>query len=135
MSEMTIRTLDNQEQRLDTAAVEGLAVNLQGEVLTPGAPGYEAARTVWNAMIDRRPALIARCTNTADVIQAVHFARTHGLLTAVRGGGHNIAGHAVCEGGFMIDLTPMQSVQVDPQTRTAWVGPGATLGALDHETQ
>ncbi|MFO1429892.1 MAG: FAD-binding oxidoreductase [Candidatus Competibacteraceae bacterium] len=135
MPELTIRTLDNKEQRLDTAAVAGLAASLQGEVLTPATPGYEAARTVWNAMIDRRPALMARCTGNDDVIQAVNFARTHGLLTAVRGGGHNIAGHAVCEGGFIIDLTPMRSVQVDPQTRTARVGPGATLGELDHATQ
>ncbi len=135
MPELTIRTLDNQEQRLDTAVVEGLAASFRGELLTPEAPGYEAARIVWNAMIDRRPALIARCASAADVIQAVNFARAHGLLTAVRGGGHNIAGHAVCEGGFMIDLTPMRFVQVDAQARTVRVGPGATLGDLDHETQ
>jgi FAD/FMN-containing dehydrogenase len=86
-------------------------------------------------MIDRRPALIARCTGAADVMLAVDFAREHGLLLAVRGGGHNIAGNAVCDGGMMIDLSRMNLVRVDPQTRTAHVGAGATLGELDHETQ
>ena len=86
-------------------------------------------------MIDRRPGLIVRCTGTADVMQAVAFARQHQLLVAVRGGGHNIAGNAVCDGGLMIDLSLMKSVRVDPESRRARVGPGALLGDLDHETQ
>ncbi|MGH6628603.1 MAG: FAD-binding oxidoreductase, partial [Burkholderiales bacterium] len=85
-------------------------------------------------MIDKRPALIVCCTGVADVIQCVNFAREHRLLTAVRGGGHGIAGNAVCDGGLMINLAQMNSVRVDPVARVAWVGGGAALGDLDHET-
>ncbi|TMJ44877.1 MAG: FAD-dependent oxidoreductase, partial [Alphaproteobacteria bacterium] len=97
--------------------------------------GYDEARTVWNGMINRRPALIARCTGAADVIAAVRFARTHGLLVSVRGGGHNITGNAVCEGGLMIDLSPMKSVRVDPVRRTARAEAGLTWGEYNRETQ
>ncbi len=86
-------------------------------------------------MIDRRPSLIARCAGAADVVAAVRFARDHGLLAAVRGGGHNIAGNAVCDGGLVIDLSPMKSVGVDAAAQRAWVEPGATLGDVDKETQ
>src|ERR1700730_2651379 len=90
-------------------AIPDLKASLRGALLSPGDPGYEDARRVWNGMIDRRPTLIARCRGVADVIQAVNFARTHELLVAVRGGGHNVAGNAVCHGGLMIDLSAMKS--------------------------
>ena len=116
---------------LDTAVLEGFG----GELLRDGDPGYDDARRVFNAGIDRRPALIARCTGAADVIAAIGFARDMGLQVSVRGGGHSVAGHAVVEGGLMIDLRPMNRVRVDPEQRTAWCGGGANWGQLDRETQ
>ena len=135
MASTTIRTLDGDDVTLDQATVDAFSGVLGGELLTPGAPGYDEARSVWNAMIDRRPALVARCRGAADVMRSVDFARDHGLLVSVRGGGHNIAGNAVCDGGLMIDLSPMNGVRVDPESRTARIGPGATLADLDRETQ
>lgn len=120
---------------VDSAAVEQLKSSLRGALLVPGNDGYDKARTVWNAMIDRRPALVVRCAGVADVQQAVGFARQHGVLTAIKGAGHNIAGNAVCEGGLLIDLSNMRSVRVDPFARVAHVEPGATLGDFDHECQ
>jgi FAD/FMN-containing dehydrogenase len=108
---------------------------LTGPLLTPDSPGYDEARTIWNAMIDRRPGLIVRCMGTADVARAVRFARAHDLLVAVRGGGHNIAGSALCDGGLMIDLSLMRDVRVHPATRTARVEAGATLADVDRATQ
>ena len=116
---------------LDTAALEGFG----GELLRDGDPGYDESRAVFNAGIDRRPALIARCTGAADVIAAVGFAREQGLQISVRAGGHSVAGHAVVDGGLMIDLRPMNRVRVDPERRTAWCGGGANWGELDRETQ
>jgi FAD/FMN-containing dehydrogenase len=115
--------------------VAAFKTTLRSALLRPGDDGYEAARTTWNAMIDKRPALIVRCVGVADVIQAVNFARTHDLLVAVRGGGHNVAGNAVCDGGLVIDLSPMKSIHVDPVRRTARAEPGVTWGEFDHETQ
>jgi len=112
-----------------------LQTRVQGELLRPGDEGYEEVRRVWNGMIDKRPALIVRCMGLADIIAAVTFAREHNVLVSVRGGGHNIAGKAVCSGGLMIDLSRMRSVQVDPFKRTARVEGGATLGDLDRQTQ
>ena len=89
---------------LTEASVQQFAAALRGQLLQPGDEGYDAARAIWNGMIDRRPALIARCVGAADVLAAVRFARAHGLLVAVRGGGHNVAGNAVCDDGLMIDL-------------------------------
>jgi len=109
--------------------------NFDGQVLTPGSPGYDSARSVWNAMIDHRPKLIARCASVDDVVTAVRNARECGLEIGVRCGGHNIAGLAVPHGGLMIDLTLMGAVTVDPVTRRARVQGGAMLGALDHATQ
>jgi FAD/FMN-containing dehydrogenase len=116
-------------------AVNALRGRLRGPALLSGDPGYDDARSVWNAMIDKRPGLIVRCAGVADVLQATRFARDHGLLIAVKGGGHNIAGSAVCDGGLMLDLSPMKSVHVDPWNRIARVEPGVTLGELDRETQ
>ena len=116
-------------------AVDNLAGSFSGRLVQPGDAGYDEARTVWNGMIDRRPGLILRCTTPADVSRAVRFARANNLLVAVRGGGHNIAGSAVCEGGLMIDLSPMRAVLVDPAARTARVEAGATLADVDRATQ
>lgn len=108
---------------------------LRGELLEANDAGYDDARAVWNAMIDRRPALIVRCAGTADVRASLAYARDHQLRLAVRGGGHNIAGSALCDDGLVIDLSRMKSVQVDPERRRAWVEGGATLRDFDHEAQ
>jgi len=118
----------------DKAALLALRETLRGKMLQPGDRQYDAARGIWNGMIDRRPDLIVRCHGVADVIAAVNFARDHGLLVAVRGGGHGVAGHAVCDGGMMIDLSCMRAVRVDPGARRAWVQGGATWGDVDCET-
>nr|WP_321168288.1 FAD-binding oxidoreductase [Halorubrum sp. JWXQ-INN 858] len=104
-------------------------------MIRPDDAEYDDARAVWNGMIDKYPALIARCRGTADVIRAVDFARENGLRVAVRGGGHNVAGTAVCDDGLVIDLSEMRGVRVDPDERTAWVQGGATWADVDHETQ
>jgi FAD/FMN-containing dehydrogenase len=120
---------------ISTDIVEGLRSGLRGLILLPGDTGYDQARTVWNAMIDKRPGLIVQCAGAADVLRAIRFGREHGLLIAVKGAGHNIAGSAVCDGGLMLDLSPMKSVHVDPWNATARVEPGVTLGELDREAQ
>jgi FAD/FMN-containing dehydrogenase len=130
-----MRTFNGTRIDLPVETVEALRARLRGELLTPESAGYDEARSVWNAMIDRRPALIARLRGTADVVDAVRFARQHSLLVSVKGGGHNIAGQAVCEDGLMIDLSEMRGVWVNPEERTARVQPGCTLGCVDRETQ
>ena len=120
---------------VDVAAIDGLRTQLRGALLCPGQDGYDTARTIPNAMIDRRPALIARCTGAADVIACVRFAREHDLIVAVRGGGHSVAGKSVCDGGLMIDLSLMKGIRVDPTRRTARAETGLTLGEFDRETQ
>jgi FAD/FMN-containing dehydrogenase len=117
------------------ATVENLKKAVRGAVLWPGQDGYEAARTLPNAMIDRRPAFIARCTGAADVIACVRFAREHDLLVSVRGGGHSVAGKSVCDGGLMIDLSAMKGIRVDPVARTVRAETGLKLGEFDRETQ
>ncbi len=117
------------------AAIQELSAGFHGQLLTAGDDGYDEARKVWNGVIDRWPALIARCTGPADVIAAVKFARAQNLLVAARGGGHNVAGTAVCDGGLVIDLSRMKGVRVDPVAGRAWAQPGLTWGELDHETQ
>jgi FAD/FMN-containing dehydrogenase len=114
---------------------ERLAESFRGELLLPSSPGYDAARRIWNGAIDRHPGCIARCTGVADVVAAVRFARERDLLVAVRSGGHGVAGHAVCDGGLVIDLSPLKGVRVDPQARTARVQAGVLWGELDRETQ
>ncbi len=120
---------------LDDGSLSDFDAQLRGDLLYDGDEGYDEARTIWNAMIDRHPTIIARCTSTADVVTAVKFARQNALLLSVRGGGHNVAGHAVCDGGLMIDLSEMNGIHVNPEQRRAFAGPGATLGDLDRETQ
>jgi hypothetical protein len=117
------------------AAVEGLRATLRGELLRPGDEAYDAARLIWNGMFDKKPAVIARCSGTADVIHAVNFARENRLLTAVRCGGHNSSGSGSCDGGIMIDLSRMNAVRVDARARRAWVQGGATWADLDREAQ
>lgn len=114
--------------------VAALRTSLRGHLLDPGDDDYNAARVVWNGMIDRRPAFIACCAGVADVIQSVAFARRHALPLSIRGGGHNVAGYAVCDGGLMIDLSAMRAVRVDPGARRAWVQGGALWGDVDCET-
>ena len=123
------------ETALDEATLQHFRAGLRGTLILPGDASYDAARTLWNGMIDKRPALIVRCAGVADVISAVQFARIHHLLVSVRGGGHNIPGNAVCDDGLMIDLSGMKSVRVDPVQRTARAEGGVTWGELDHETQ
>ena len=135
MANRSVKTGNGGTTQLSTEAIDALRGRLRGALCLPGEPGYEAARTIWNAMIDRRPALVVRAAGAADVIQTVNLAREHDLVLAVRGGGHNIAGNAVCDGGLMLDLTPMKSVRVDPAARIAWAEPGVTLGEFDKETQ
>jgi len=135
MPKVTLKTIDGATAELAPEALAALRGQLRGVLCLPGEPGYDQARTVWNGMIDRRPAAIVRAAGAADVVRAVKLARQHRLLLAIRGGGHNIAGNAVCEGGLMIDLSPMKSVRIDPVGRTARVEPGVTLGEFDREAQ
>jgi FAD/FMN-containing dehydrogenase len=121
--------------RLAPEAVAELRDSARGEVIEPGDQAYDEARSIWNGAHDRRPALIVRCTGQADVVRAVEFARAHDLLVAVRGGSHSLPGFSTCDGGIVIDLSPMQGVRVDPAARTARAQGGVTWGAFDHETQ
>ena len=135
MVELRVTSSSGGEAVLEEAAVDVLSANLRGRLLRPGYDGYDEARKLWNSMIDRRPALIARCVGVADVINSVNFARTHGLLVAIKGGGHHIAGNALCDGGIVIDMSLMKAVRVDPADRTARAEAGLTWLELDHETQ
>jgi FAD/FMN-containing dehydrogenase len=119
----------------DPSALQQLQARLRGPVLAPGSAAYDESRSVWNAMIDRRPAMVARCIGAADVVTCVQFAREQGLAISVKGGGHNIAGLAVSDGGLMLDTSPMRGVWVDPAGRTAQVQPGCLIGDVDRETQ
>jgi FAD/FMN-containing dehydrogenase len=119
----------------ETTAFDELGGSFSGELLLRTSPGYDTARKIWNGAIDRHPSCIARCTGVADVVAAVRFARDHDLEVAVRGGGHNVAGTAVCDDGVVIDLAAMRAVWVDPAGRTAWVQGGALWGDVDHQTQ
>jgi FAD/FMN-containing dehydrogenase len=117
------------------SAVESLRSAIRGDAFIAGDPGYDGARAVWNAMIDRHPGVIVRCKGTADVMEAVSFARAHDLPVSIRGGAHNVAGYAVCDDGVMIDLSAMRAVRVDPSRCIAWVEGGATWRDVDRETQ
>lgn len=119
---------------LTASAIEKLGQKLRGRLLRPGGGEYDEARKIWNGMIDRRPALIVRCAGAEDAIQAVNFARDYGLLLSVRGGGHNVAGNAVCDGGLMIDMSPMKKIRVDSRSGRAHAEGGCTWRDLDRET-
>ena len=116
-------------------ALAGLQARLRGELMLPDSPGYDAARRVWNGMVDKRPGVIVRCAGVSDVVDGVRFARDSGAPIAVRGGGHNVAGSALCDGGVVLDMSAMRSVHVDPVRRTARAEPGVTWGEFDRETQ
>lgn len=135
MPDLPVTTLSGTEKVLTEATVEGLRASLRGALICPGDADYDEARKVWNANVDKRPALIARCAGTADVISAVNFARTNDVLVSVRGGGHNIPGNCVCNGGLVIDLSRMKGIRVDPTRRTVRAEGGVRWGELDHETQ
>ena len=128
-------TSSTQAVSVETTAFEELRESLHGELLLPSSAGYDAARRIWNGAVDRRPACIARCTGVADVVAAVRFARERDLEIAVRGGGHNVAGTALCDDGLVVDLSAMRAVWVDPAGRTAWVQGGALWSDVDRETQ
>jgi FAD/FMN-containing dehydrogenase len=135
MNMMPFLTLDRDVRQLRQPDLEAFSRQLDGALLSAADDAYHDARKVWNATVDRRPALIARCASEADVQAAVRFAAAHRMLVSVRGGGHHIAGHAVAEGGLMIDLSGLRAVQVDAEQRTATVAAGALLGDVDQATQ
>jgi len=114
--------------------VRRFQATFRGEFIRPGEEGYEYARKIWNVSVDKHPGIVARCSGVADVVAAVNFARENELLVAVRGGGHNVGGRALCDGGLVIDLSRMKGIHVDPAKRTARVQGGATLGEVDRET-
>ena len=132
---VTPRTAEGKEILLDQKALDDLKARLRGDLLRPGEAAYDDARSIWNAMIDRRPALVIRCRGAGDIITAIGFARDNGLPLSVKGGGHNIAGLAVCDGGLMLDMSYARGVWVDPTARTARVQAGCLLGDVDRETQ
>ena len=133
-SALRLKTLDGGSVALDRSALQDLRRHLRGALLTEGMDGYEQARRIWNARIDRRPALIVRCADVHDVVRAVRFAERHQALISVRGGGHNAAGFALCDGGLVIDLTAMNQVSVDPAKKVARAGGGATFADYDAAT-
>jgi len=135
VGDVAAKSLEGADITLRGSSIEALSAGLSGDLLMPGQQRYEQARLIWNGMFDKRPALIARCTGAADVMQAVNFAREHRLLTAVRAGGHSFSGKSTCDGGLMIDLEPMTGVRVDPKARRAYLETGSRLQLLDHETQ
>ncbi|EJL6403305.1 FAD-binding oxidoreductase [Vibrio parahaemolyticus] len=120
---------------LENTTIEHFKSHFQGDVVLPTDSNYDEVCQIWNGMIDRKPSLIARCKSADDVVMAVNFARDNGLLLSVRGGGHNIAGNAVCDNGVMIDLSLLTQVRVDENAKRAFVEPGCTLGDLDEVTQ
>lgn len=135
MDTLKATTLAGDPTELPEETIQQFAETLSGPLIQPGDDAYHAAREVWNGTIDKQPALIAQCTGVADVIAAVNFAREHQLLTSVRGGGHNVAGTAVCDGGLVVDCSPMNGIHVDPDARTVRAESGTTWGELDRETQ
>src|SRR5262245_32268460 len=135
MPDLRVTTTRGTDIVLDDATVQGFQTSLRGSLLRPGDAGYDEARQVWNANVDKRPALIARCAGVSDVINAVNFARTNNLLVSVRGGGHNIPGNCVCNGGLVIDLSRMKGIRVDPARRTVRAEGGVKWGEFDRETQ
>ncbi len=135
MTSLTLKTLDAGQRTIGNGTLEALRQGLAGDVLLPGDGGYDDSRGIWNAMIDRRPGMVVHCRTGADVERAVAFAAEHKLLTAIKGGGHNIAGNAVCDDGLMLDLSAMKAIEVDADARTARVEAGALLADLDAATQ
>lgn len=135
MGEIGVRLQKGGEVNLSEGQISNFRSSLKGRLLFPGDDGYDEARTIWNAMIDRRPAMIVQPNNVDDIVSTVNFARENGLVIAVKGGGHNIAGNAISDGGVQLDLSKMNSVAIDKERRVANVGPGALLADFDREAQ
>src|SRR3954469_24466057 len=132
---ITYSTSGVEQNSIEEIAAKELKPYIKGSLLTPTTAGYNEARKIWNGMIDRKPLLIVCCTNNDDIIRSVNFARRNQLIVSVRGGGHNVAGNAVCEGGLMIDLTPMKGIRVDAAAQTVQAQAGLTWREFDRETQ
>jgi FAD/FMN-containing dehydrogenase len=130
----TSLVINNDNNALEESTIQDFAQSLRGKLLRPGDEGYDSSRRIFNAMIDKKPALIAKCAGVSDVVKAVNFARVNKLLLAVKGGGHNVAGNAISDGGLVIDLSNMKGIRVDPVSRTARAEPGVTFAEFDHET-
>ena len=135
MSNLEVKTRTDETAILQNQDIKAFEERLRGKLFRSQDEGYDQARAIWNAMVDKRPALIVRCSGVADVVESVNFARKNNLLVSVRGGGHNISGSAACDKGLMIDLSAMRAVHVDPGSQTARVQGGATFAEVDHETQ
>lgn len=132
---VAVKALGGGEVKLEQSVIDDLRSKLRGPLVCLGEAGYEQARSVWNGMIGLRPAMIVRCLGTADVLTGVNFAREHGIAVSVKGGGHNISGLALCDGGLMLDMSLRRGVWVDAVRRTAVAQTGCTLGDVDRETQ
>jgi FAD/FMN-containing dehydrogenase len=135
MGTLSITSRDGTAKSLSTDIIDKFKNNIRGELIAPADDQYESARKLWNGMIDKKPALIARCAGVEDVITAVNFSREHNLFFSIRSGGHNVAGTAIAEGGLVVDLSAMRNVTVNPEQRVAHAEGGVRLGDLDHETQ
>jgi len=135
MKTVNIKTVDGDQATVDLAQIEEFKTNFRGTVFLAGDHGYETARQIWNSIFNRKPAMIARCVGTSDIVNAVKFARKANMLLSVKGGGHNSAGTAACDDGLMIDLSLMRRVTVDEGNNIARADGGALLGDVDHETQ
>jgi len=135
MTGLCVVTTNGTDAMLDQSTLQDFAASLRGALLRPGDSGYDESRKVWNGMIDRRPALIAKCAGAADVIAAVRFAREQNLIFSIKGGGHNVTGNAVCEGGLVIDPSRMRSIRVDPVSLTVRAEAGVLGAEIDQETQ
>ena len=133
--ELRIIRTSGDECALDARRFESFRRGLLGSTLLPGDEGYDTARHVWNGMVDKRPALIVQCADTNDVVSCIDLAREQELQFSVRGGGHNYAGKAICEGGLVIDLSLMKGICVDPERQTVRAQAGLRLGEFDRETQ
>ncbi|WP_235825817.1 FAD-binding oxidoreductase [Vreelandella rituensis] len=121
--------------QLSQTAIKEFKADFAGSVILPEDPQYDEVRQIWNAMIDRRPSMITRCTSPADVVHSLNFVRQHNLPFSIRGGGHNIAGNAVCDDGVMIDLSLMKKVDIDQELHRGYVEPGCTLADFDTAAQ
>jgi len=135
MTDLTIRTIHGTDALIEEKELQRFASSLRGPLLRSGDAAYDDARVIWNGMIDRRPALIAGCTGAADVMASVRFAGEHDALVSIKGGGHNVSGKAVCDGGLMIELSRMKSIRVEPAAKIVRAEPGAIGAELDRETQ
>jgi FAD/FMN-containing dehydrogenase len=134
MKSISVKSRNDESRTLRAQVIQNLRSAVEGEVLCEHDADYDAARRIWNGMVDKHPTMIVQCTGTADVVQAVNFAREQDLLVSIRGGGHNVAGSAIADKGAVIDLSAMRGLQADPEHRSARAEGGAKLGELDAAT-